>query len=448
MKTASAAALLAALAVPLAAQQTTPERLIAAELADSQAYETLAHLTDEIGPRLSGSHNAALAVQWTTERFRTWGIAVRNEPVTVPHWVRGVETATLVSHHNQKLMLTALGGSVATPAKGLTADVIEVNSYDELKALGAKVKGKIVYYNNPMDMALVRAGRSFEAYRIAVAFRSTGASKAAEYGAVATVIRSVSSASLRTPHTGALKYDAKQPKIPSAALAVEDAMLVHRLLARGQRVRMHLTLTPRTLPDAPSFNVVAEIRGSEKPEEIVVIGGHLDSWDLGTGAIDDGSGVAMCMETMRLIKQLGLRPKRTIRCVLFMNEENGLAGGKAYFAAHKNEKHVAAIESDSGAAAPQGFTTTLKGDALAALERRTGALKLLGATVLDSQKETGADTSPLIEAGVTGFGFVPDPLHYFDYHHSAADTLDKVDPKELAQDSAAIAALSWILADE
>src|SRR6185295_6773881 len=225
----------------------------------------------------------------------------------------------------------------------------------------------------------VRARRSFEAYSRAVVYRGSGASRAAEFGALAALIRSVGSASLRTPHTGAMRYDPKLPKIPAAAMTIEDAELVHRLLARGDRVRMQLTLTPKTLPDVESANVIAEIRGSEHPEEIVLIGGHLDSWDLGTGAIDDGSGVAMVMETMRLIKESGLRPKRTIRGVLFMNEENGLNGGRAYFASHKSEKHVAAIETDAGAAAPTGFNTTLKGDALDALMVRTKVLERVGA---------------------------------------------------------------------
>jgi len=299
-----------------------------------------------------------------------------------------------------------------------------------------------------MNMELVRARRAFEAYSEAVEFRSRGASRAAEYGAVASVIRSVGSASLRTPHTGALRYDEKLPKIPSAAMTAEDAMLVHRLLAKGERVRMHLTLTPRFLPDVQSANVVAEIRGREKPEEIVLVGAHLDSWDLGTGAIDDGAGVAMVMETLRLMKELGIRPKRTVRGVLFMNEENGLNGGRAYFARHKNEKHYAAVETDAGAAPPTGFTTTLKGDALSSLEARAGALRRIGAAQFETRTETGADTSFLVEAGVTGFGFVPDPLHYFDYHHTPADTLDKVDPKELAQDTAAVAGLAYLLAEE
>ena len=427
--------------------QTTHDKIIDGALKSPSAWETLSYLTDEIGPRLSGSKGAALAVQYTTQRFKEWGIDVANEKVMVPHWVRGEERATLVSHNDQKIMLTALGGSVATPAKGITADVVEVTSYDQLKELGAKVKGKIVYYDNPMDMELVHGGRAFEAYRKAVQFRSSGASRAAEFGAVATLIRSVASASLRTPHTGALRYDAKMPKIPSAALTTEDAMLVHRLLARGDRVRMHLVVTPKTLPDVESANVVAEIRGREHPEEIVVIGGHLDSWDLGTGAIDDGSGVAMVMETMHLLKQLGIQPRRTIRCVLFMNEENGLNGGRAYFAAHKSDKHVAAIESDAGAAAPTGFTTTLKGDALSSFESRTSFLDRVKAHRFESATETGADTSFLIEAGVVGFGLVPEPLHYFDYHHTPADTLDKIDPNELNADVAAVAALAYELAE-
>jgi carboxypeptidase Q len=438
-------------AVPAFSEDATPERILRRAVQASSAYETLSHLADDIGPRLTGSRNAALAVDWTTKRFREWGIDVRNEPVMVPHWVRGRETATLVSHNDQNIILTALGGSVATPASGITADVVEVSSYEELKSFGARVKGRIVFYNNPMDMELVRARRSFEAYRKAVEFRSNGASQAAKYGAAAVVIRSVGSASLRTPHTGSVKYDEIVPKIPAAAMTAEDAMLIHRLIARGSNVRMNLILTPRDLPQVRSANVIAEIRGSEKPDEIVLIGAHLDSWDLGTGAIDDGSGVAMVMDTMRIIHDFGtgfdLRPKRTIRCVLFMNEENGLSGGRTYFANHKNEKHVAAIETDAGAAPPTGFTTTLSGDAVTALAERVRVLDRIGAAKFETRTETGADTSLLVQAGVPGFGLVPDPLQYFDYHHSPADTLDKVDPLDLAKDTAAIAVLAWTLAN-
>jgi len=430
----------------------TTERLIDHTLANSRAYEHLSYITDNIGPRLSGSANAAKAVTWTTEQFRAWGIPVRNEPVMVPHWVRGVETAKLVSH-NQPLVLTTLGGSIATPAAGLTADVIEVTSYEELEKLGrAKIKGKIVYYHSAFDMTMVETGRAFEAYGKAVQFRGMGASRAAEYGAVAAVIRSVATASLRSPHTGSMRYDPKQPKIPAAALATEDGDLIHRLLAKGEKVRMHLTLTPRTLPDVLSYNVIAELRGSERPEEIVLIGGHLDSWDLATGAIDNGSGCAMIMETMRMMKELGMTPKRTIRAVLYMNEENGLRGGRKYFenAAKREElhRHIAAIETDAGAAPPTGFITTYEGKSLESIEQRMRVLSRIAPMKFTSSEHTGADTSPLIDAGIPGFGLVPTPRHYFDYHHSAADTLDKVDPKALAQNTAAIAGLAWILANE
>ncbi|HKB79943.1 MAG TPA: M20/M25/M40 family metallo-hydrolase [Thermoanaerobaculia bacterium] len=416
------------------------DAIVQREMATSRAYETLEVLTDDIGPRLSGSSNAAAAVSWAVQAFQKWDIPVHTERVMVPHWVRGDERATLLSQRGQKIVLTALGGSVATPRSGITADVIEAASFDDLKNLGAKVKGKIVFFNVPMDMDLVRAHHGFEAYRLAVAYRTAGASRAAELGAVAALIRSVGSDSLRTPHTGNLHYDSRVKKIPAAAMAAEDAMLVDRLLKKGERVRMHLVLTPRTLPDVESANVIAEIRGSERPDEIVLIGGHLDSWDLGTGAIDDGSGVAMVMETMRLFREMRLQPRRTVRCVLFMNEENGLNGGRQYFADHRDEKHVAAIESDAGAAAPIGFTTTLRGDALAEIEKLSGAR-------FETADETGADIAFLTEAGVPGFGLVPEPLHYFDVHHSPADTLDKIDPHELAQDSAAVAGLTWILAN-
>lgn len=450
------AALLFSLAASAFAQQratdATAQRIIDAALSNSRAYDTLAYLSDNIGPRLSGSKGAELAVKWTTKTLRDWGIDVRNEKVMVPHWVRGAERGRLVSHNDQKIVLTALGGSVATPAEGVTAEVVEITSYDQLKELGReKIKGKIVFYNKPMNMALVEGGKAFEAYGEAVVFRGTGASRAAEFGAIAAVVRSVASASLRTPHTGAMRYDEKLPKIPAAAVTTEDAELMHRLIAKGEKVRMHLVLTPRTLPDVASANVIAEIKGSERPDEIVLIGGHLDSWDLGTGAMDDGSGCAMVMETMRVLKELGIQPKRTIRGVLFMNEENGLRGGRQYFenVAKREElsKHVAAIETDAGAAKPVAFITTLHDDALKALEPRVRVLDRVNKLRWESSKHTGADTSPLTDAGVTGFGLVPDPRHYFDWHHTPADTLDKIDAKELAQNTAVLAALAYILAE-
>jgi carboxypeptidase Q len=449
------AALTLTFAMPVLAQSTDANavRLIDHILASSQGYETLAYLTDNIGPRLSGSKGAALAVSYTEKRFKEWGIDVRREAVMVPHWVRGEERARLVSHNDQRIVLTALGGSVATPSTGITAEVVEITSFDQLAALGReKIAGKIVFYNGVMDMALVESGQAFQAYSKAVIFRGIGASRAAEFGAVATVVRSVASASLRTPHTGSLRYDEKFPRIPAAAITTEDAGLMSRLLAKGERVRMHLVLTPRSLPDVASSNVIAEIRGSERPDEIVLIGGHLDSWDLGTGAIDDGSGVVMVMETLRAMKELGIRPKRTIRGVLFMNEENGLRGGRKYFenAAKREEiqKHVAVIESDAGAAAPVGFITTLEGKNLERLQARMKVLDRVAPLRFDSSKHTGADTSPMTDAGVVGFGLVPNPRHYFDFHHTPADTLDKIDPKELAQDTAVLAGLAYVIAED
>ena len=443
-------AFLLLLAGPLFAQ-TPAERVVAHTLAESQAYDITAYLSDKIGPRLSGSRGAELAVKWTTSKFEEWGIPVRNEKVMVPRWVRGAERGHLISHNDQNIVLTALGGSVATPAEGLNGTVVEVRNYDDLARLGRKgIAGKIVFYSAAMDLDLVRAGHSFEAYSKAVEFRGTGADRAAEYGAVAVITRSVGSDSLRTPHTGSVRYGGKQPKIPAASVTAEDAMLIQRLLARGERVRLYLLLTPKILADVESANVVAEIRGSEKPDEIVVIGGHLDSWDLGTGAIDNGSGVAMTMDTMRAIKATGLQPRRTIRAVLFMNEENGLRGARAYAKEHAAElpKHVAALESDAGAATPLGFRTTLGGavrDAFVAPFLPT--LGRVSATAFETSEYSGADTSPLVDAGVPGFGLITEASRYFHYHHSPADTLDKIDRDELTRATAAFAAMAWMLGE-
>jgi len=388
----------------------------------SETFSIVTALADDIGARPCGSDNAARAVKWTTDKFASWGIDVHNERVVVPHWVRGAERAAIVSHNDQPLVLTALGGSVSAE---ISADVVERTSLD----LGPDVAGKIVYFHNPMG-----SGNAFDAYRDAVVFRIEGAHRAAMHGAVAVLIHSVGSASLRTPHTGSMT----PATIPAAALAAEDALLVHRLIARGDRVRIHLALESTMLADVESANVVAEIRGIENPDEIVLLGAHLDSWDLGTGAIDNASGVAMVMEAMRVIRE---PQKRTIRCVLFMNEELGQSGSHAYFAAHGHETHVAAIESDLGAGAPVAFTTTLRGDALSAL-RRVAPLPLIEAG------DTGVDTRPLVEAGVPGFGYSPDLTHYFDYHHSAADMLDKVNAMYLEEGARAITALARLLAND
>ena len=426
-------------------------RLIEYELEHSRAWDHVAYLADEIGPRPAGSENAAAAVRWAKETLESWGLdEVVLEPVTVPRWVRGEERARLTSHRDQTVVLTALGGSVATPPEGIEAELVEVGSLDEVDELGEKVRGRIVLYNVPMDMDLVESGRSFEAYGKAVPARGAGADRASKYGAVASLVRSVGSDSLRTPHTGAMRYGGDVPKIPAAAVTTEDADLIHRLLERGEKVTLHLVLTPRMMPEVESANVIAEIRGRELPEEVVVIGGHIDSWDLGTGAIDNGSGVAGTMEAMRAMAALEMRPRRTVRLVLFMNEEMGLSGAKQYFADHEDrmETHFASLESDSGAAAPLGFRTTLSQDRIDELGEVFAPLSVLGAEMfVTGASAVGADTSPLSRAGVPGFGLIPNPRYYFDYHHTPADTLDKIDPDELRRNAAAVAAMTWILAD-
>jgi carboxypeptidase Q len=311
-----------------AVADAVPASLIDYQRSRSQAWTMLQVITDHFGPRLSGSPGLERAIDWTSDTFRSWGLETWQDPVAVPHWVRGREEGQLISHMNQPIVLTALGGSIATPAEGLTAEVVVVGSYEELEALGERVEGKIVLYNNPFDMEMVRQQRVFEAYSKAVVFRSTGAIRAAQKGAVASLVRSVTTASLRTPHTGAMRYDPEVPQIPAAAVTIEDAELMQRLYSQGERVLMRLVLTPQTLPDAPSANVIAELKGRDLPDEIVLMGAHIDSWDLGTGAIDNGSGVVMVMETLRMMKELGLQPRRTIRAVLFTNEENGLRGAR------------------------------------------------------------------------------------------------------------------------
>ncbi len=451
MKRLAILCLLPTLSLPLAAEtaEQAAARLLARATESRGAWNVAYHLTDRIGPRLSGSANAQRAVEWTAATLRSWGLEVRLEPVTVPHWVRGIEEANLVAPNEQTLVVTALGGSVATPAGGLTAPVVEVRTYEDLRALGEAVRGTIVFYNRRMDPELIASGRAFEAYGKAVEFRGTGAVEAAKLGAVGVVIRSVASHSLRTPHTGSTRYDEAVPKIPAGALTTEDADLIERLLAHGERVSMHLVLTPQQLPDVESANVIAEIRGTEAPEEVVVIGGHLDSWDLGTGAIDNASGIAMTMETMRLIHELGLKPRRTIRAVLFMNEENGLRGGRKYAEEHPAATHYAALESDAGVGEPRGFVTTLEGDALTRFQAKLSILEGIGANRLTSSPGgAGADISPLTRDGVAGFGVAPDNRLYFAYHHTPADTLDKVDPTHLQQNAAAMAVLTWVLANE
>jgi carboxypeptidase Q len=424
-----------------------------AALTSDYAYRQLAHLCNNIGPRLSGSPQAQTAVEYVAAELRKIGLEVKLEKIMVPHWVRGEETAALTEYAGmalnttQKIVLTALGGSVATPKEGITAEVVVVNNFDELQALGReRVAGKIVLFNAKFDQQLADNGFAGQAYGQAAIYRGVGASAAARLGAVASLNRSAGGADYRLPHTGALRYADDAPKIPAASVATEDADLLAYLTNEG-KVKMHLVLTPQILPDAPSYNVVADLKGSEHPEQIVIVSGHLDSWDLGTGAIDDGAGVVMAMQAAQLLKQLNLRPKRTLRVIAWMNEENGLAGGRGYFEAHKSEiaNHFAAIEADLGAGHPLGFSTSGKPEVLTLLQPLSVILQSQGAGVARAGGDTGSDIGPLSAAGVPTFGPIQDARTYFNYHHTAADTLDKVNPKELQENCALVAALAYTL---
>jgi Zn-dependent M28 family amino/carboxypeptidase len=427
-------------------------RIRDAALEDDYAYREIAHLSENIGPRPSGSPQAAKAVEYVAAELKRLGLEVTLEPVKVPHWVRGAEAAQLVEYPGQaegvpqKIVVTALGGSTSTPDSGLTADVVVVSSYDELKALGReKVAGKIVLFTAAFDKQKAAAGYAMDAYGEAVDYRSTGAKAAASLGAAASLIRSVGGADFRIPHTGW-----SQPAgIPAGAVASEDADLIAHLAAQG-KVRMVLTLTPQQLPDTSSYNVVADLKGSEHPEQIVVVSGHLDSWDLGTGALDDAAGVAVAMETAQLLTELKVRPRRTLRVIAWMDEENGGRGRDAYTSDHASEfaNHIAVMESDLGADHPLGFATKLTPAALVLLGPVSKVLGSFGASaVRNSNSSPGADISAMAKAGVPALGILQDSRRYFNYHHSAADTLDKINPRELRENAAAMAVMGFALAD-
>ncbi len=441
----------AAAAVLLAAgacggrEEAVTRRIIDEAMERGRAWEKLAHLTDRIGPRLSGSENLEQAVRWCAEQLRRDGAdRVWTEPVMVPHWVRGEESARLVAPVPHPIAVTALGGSVATPEAGVEGEVVAVTSFEELDRVGEKARGRIVFYNKP----ILAGGGESHGYGSASRLRTRGAIAAARLGAAAVIIRSLGTASYRLPHTGAMSYEEGVERIPGAAIAAEDADLIHRLLAAGETVRIHLRLGCRHLPDAPSANVLADLRGRERPEEVVLIGAHLDSWDLGTGAIDDGAGVAAVMEAVRVLRAVGERPRRTVRAVLFTNEENGLRGGRAYAETHRDELrlHAAAIESDSGGARPLGFGLTAGPGGLRALRPIAVSLAGLGAGRVEAGGG-GADIGPLRSAGVPLLSLQQDTARYFDYHHTAADTLDKVVPRELDANAAALAVMAWRLAE-
>src|SRR6202171_1682941 len=431
------------------------KRLQQAALTSDYAYRQVAHLANNIGPRLTGSAQAAKAVEYVASELKAIGCEVQLEKVMVPHWVRGEEAAALVQwpgmaeNTTQKIVFCALGDSVATTELGITAEVLAVKNFDELKVLPRdKVAGKIVLFDYPYDKQMAAEGRGGEAYGEAVVYRADGPSAAARQGAVACLIRSVGGADYRIPHTGQTKYATDAPKIPAGAVTAEDADMIVDLVRQGS-VKMKLVLTPQTLPDLESANVIGDIKGSEHPEQVIVISGHLDSWDLGTGAIDDGAGVAVSMEAANLIQKLHLKPKRTIRVIAWMNEENGLAGSKQYAKDHEKEmsNHFAVMETDGGAGHPLGLNMRSNPEVKAMLKPVAAILQDSGAGILNLVEHCGADIEPMEKAGVPAFSPIQDSRFSFNYHHTAADTFDKIVPKELAQNSAVVAVAAYALAN-
>ena len=420
--------------------RTTAARIIGAALTSDKAYQRLAYLTDHIGNRLSGSQNLEHAIEWAVSEMKKDGLAnVHPEKVMVPHWVRGEESLELTSPVSRKLTMLGLGNSIGTPADGVAAEAVVVRNFDELERIGEGVRGKIVVYNVP-----------FTDYGATVSYRLTGASRAARYGAVAAIVRSITPVSLNTPHTGAMRYDEAQPKIPSAAITIEGAELLQRMNDRGEHPVLRLKMEAKFLPDAESANVIAEIKGSEKPDEIVLLSGHYDSWDVGQGAHDDGGGCIVAWHAVRLLKELGLKPRRTIRVVLYTNEENGGRGGIAYRDAHLAEisKHVLAIESDLGTYQPLGFGLGAAAPAQARSNMQEIA-KLLSGIRADriAANGGGSDIGPIVAEGVIGGSFDVDSSRYFEIHHTPADTIDKINPKDVASCVAAMAVMAYTVAD-
>ncbi|MDA1080694.1 MAG: M20/M25/M40 family metallo-hydrolase [Gemmatimonadetes bacterium] len=420
--------------------RATTDRIAAAALSDSAAWNRIAELTEKFGSRFSGSQSLEQAIDWIIDQMKSDGLSnVRGEPVMVPRWIRGEESASMVAPRMQDLPMLGLGGSIATPAGGITADVMVVTSYDELTKRAAEARGKIVLFNV-----------AFTTYGETVRYRGGGAVAAARVGAVASMIRSVTPYSQRTPHTGGMAYDSTVTRIPHFAITPEDADMIARFIARGEKVRVQVKMSAHFLPDSPSRNVMGELTGRELPDEVVVMGGHIDSWDVGRGAMDDAGGVVAAWEALRILKRLGLQPRRTIRVVGWTNEENGMRGGNGYRDAHRAEleNHVLAMESDGGVFRPLGFGFT-GSDAGFAVVQQVGALieRAVPGSGAITRGGGGADIGPIMALGVPGMGLNVDGTRYFWYHHTDADTVDKLDPKEVAQCAAAMAIMAYVVAD-
>jgi carboxypeptidase Q len=436
----------------LAPYQPIAQRIIDESRSTDFAWRRLAELTDTFGHRLSGSESLEKAIDWAVAAMKADGLEnVRKEPVMVPRWVRGRESLSLIQPIRESLPMIGLGGTVATPPAGLEADVLVVRSFDELQQRAADARGKIVLFNVP-----------FTNYGTTVAYRGNGPSRAAGVGAVAVLVRSVGPTGLRTVHTGATAYAPNVPQIPAAAISAEDADRFQRLQDRGVPVRVNLLTEGRFDADVQSYNVIGEIRGRERPEEIVVVGGHLDSWDVGTGAVDDGGGCVVTWDALRLMKKLGLQPRRTVRVVLFTNEENGLRGATAYRDAHRAElaNHVLMLESDIGVFDLAGFGFTYDAasartpGAEAATQTVTAVLSLLKPLGADRLlgPGSGADIQPAAQAGNIPMmalneraGF--DYSQYFLVHHTAADTIARITPKQVSDNAAAVAIVAFVIAD-
>jgi carboxypeptidase Q len=414
------------------------ERLIAQSQSNDFAWRRLAELTDTYGHRLSGSETLEQALDWAVAAMKQDGLEhVRKEPVMVPKWIRGRESLDLMLPVRQPLVMLGLGNSAGTDLRGVEADVVVVASFDELEQRAAEIRGRIVLFNVP-----------FTAYGATVRYRADGPSRAARLGAVAALVRSVGPPGLRTAHTGATVYATDAPRIPAAAIATEDADRLQRLSDRKVRVRVRLSMEARMEADAQSYNVVGEIRGRERPEEIIVVGGHIDSWDVGTGASDDGGGCVATWEALRLMKVLNLRPRRTVRVVLFTNEENGLRGGQAYRDAHQGElaNHVLLLESDGGVFDPAGFGFTGPDGARRTVTAIAGLLRSLGADPITATGG-GADIQPAAEAGKAPMMSHQVRGDYFLIHHTHADTIARITPKQMSDNSAAIAVMVYTVAD-
>ena len=417
----------------------TADRLIDAALADREGYDRLTYLCYRIGNRLSGSPALEKAISWSVEQMKAAGLSnVRVIPTKVPHWVRGAESGRILTPLDRPLHMLGLGMSAGTPPGGITAEAISVPDFDTLDKLGRdKIQGKIVVYDY-----------EFRGYGSARNYRSSGASRAAALGAVAVLVRSATPLAMQTPHTGAMEYTGDAPHIPAAAISPEDTYMITRLIAGGTPVRIHLEMGSQMLPDADSGDVIGEIQGKEHPEEVVVIGGHIDSWDVGQGAQDDGASIMACLEALSIIKKLGLEPRRTLRVAFWVNEENGGRGGDAYraFVGDDIKNQVVALEMDGGAETPRGFGASVDPASLEMLKQIGKLLERIGASEI-AGGGGGEDIRPLVAAGVPAMSERAAGTHYFDWHHSEADTLDKVDPTDFRKSVAALAVMGFALAD-